>query len=316
MIVSASYRTDIPAFYGEWFRRRLAAGYVLVRNPYGGADFRVDLTPTAVDGYIFWTRNPAPFEAALAEVAGQGTPFVVQMTITGYPRALETSVIEPRRAIARVHAIAKTYGPRAAVWRYDPILATSRTPPAWHVKNFAALAGQLVGAVDEVVVSWATIYRKTERNLSAAATAHGFDWSDPPDDEKRALLADLATIAADHGMQMTLCSQPHLMVEGVVAARCVDAGRLSDIAGRPIVAKEKGNRPGCECAESRDIGAYDTCPHGCVYCYAVQSRTRARARFKAHNPGDPVLGSDVPAEGKTGAGMEPSAQHDLFGTDA
>ncbi|HUT51011.1 MAG TPA: DUF1848 domain-containing protein [Alphaproteobacteria bacterium] len=365
MIVSASYRSDIPAFYGPWFLRRLAAGYVVVRNPYGGADFRVDLRPEAVDGYIFWTRNPAPFEAALAEVAGCGTPFAVQMTITGYPRALETSVIEAPRAVAQMHAIAGTYGPRAAVWRYDPILATSLTPPAWHRRNFAALAGALAGAVDEVVVSWATIYAKTARNLAAAARAHGFDWSDPPDEEKRALLLELAEIAATHGMQMTLCSQPQLLPDAeaphpnplpqgqreleralhipsplggeggahgrrpregegaggagsalILPARCVDAGRLSDIAGRPIAAKDKGNRPGCECAESRDIGAYDTCPHGCVYCYAVQNRSRAQRRFKAHDPDDPMLGRDTPTEDKTRPDLRPAAQPDLFGTDA
>jgi hypothetical protein len=316
MIVSASYRTDIPAFYGPWFQHRLAVGHALVRNPYGGADFKVDLRPQAVDGYIFWTRNPAPFAGALAEVAAQGTPFVVQMTITGYPRALETSVIEAPRAIAQMHAIAARYGPRAAVWRYDPILATTLTPPAWHRRNFAALAEKLEGAVDEVVVSWATIYRKTERNLAAAAKAQGFDWSDPPEEEKRALLADLATIAARHGMQMTLCSQPQLLVEGVSPARCVDAGRLSDIAGRPIAAKQKGNRPGCDCAASRDIGAYDTCPHGCVYCYAVQNRTRAQRRFKAHDPDEPMLARDKQIEEKSDAEFGAAAQRDLFGTDA
>jgi Domain of unknown function (DUF1848) len=351
MIVSASYRTDVPAFYGEWFRRRLAAGFALVRNPYGGPDMRVDLRPEAVDGYIFWTRNLASFEPALAELAARGTPFVVQMTITGYLRALETAVVAPARAVAQLRRIAETFGPRAAVWRYDPIIMTGLTPPDWHRSNFVALAQQLAGAVDEVVVSWATVYRKTERNMMAAARAHRFEWSDPPDDEKRALLLDLAEIAARHGMQMTLCSQPHLLPstphpnplpqgereskerpastplpsreregEGlkpqrrfsgkgralILPARCVDAARLSDVAGRPIAARQKGNRPGCECAESRDIGAYDTCPHGCVYCYAVQNRSRAQARFKAHDPDDAMLGGEPP-------GRKTDAPADLFG---
>jgi hypothetical protein len=309
MIVSASYRSDIPAFYGPWFRRRLAAGYALVRNPYGGPDSRVDLRPQSVDGYIFWSRNLASFGDALAEVAAQGTPFVMQMTITGYPRALESAVVAPDRAVAQLHRIAETYGSRAAVWRYDPIIATSLTPPDWHRGNFAALARQLEGVVDEVVVSWATIYRKTERNMLAAAKAHGFTWADPPDEDKRALLVDLGKIAADCGMQMTLCSQPSLLVEGVAPARCVDAGRLSDVAGRPIAARQKGNRPGCACAESRDIGAYDTCPHGCVYCYAVQNRNRAQARFKAHDPDDPMLGGSPRDETAT-------PQRDLFNSEA
>ena len=73
-------------------------------------------------------------------------------------------------------------------------------------------------------------------------------------------------------------------------SRCIDAARLSDIAGRPILAREQGNRPGCLCAASRDIGAYDTCGQGCVYCYAVTSRTRATAKIKAQDPDAPRLG--------------------------
>jgi len=309
MIVSASYRTDIPAFYADWFMARLEAGYADVRNPYGGPDYRVDLTPGAVDGFIFWTRNLARFAAPLAEVHRLGISSVVQMTVTGYPRALETSVVEPARAVEQLHAVAERYGPRAAVWRYDPILDSELTPPDWHRESFANLAAELAGATDEVVVSWATVYRKTARNLTAAARAHGFAWSDPPDDEKRALLSDLAGIAARHGMRMTLCSQPGLLANvgsckaPVTAARCIDVGRLSDIAGRPIAAKQRGNRPGCDCAQSRDIGAYDTCPHGCVYCYAVQNRALAQRRHKAHDPGAASLTAE-----SVGRDAAPSSQ--------
>ncbi|MEE8444624.1 MAG: DUF1848 family protein, partial [Alphaproteobacteria bacterium] len=175
------------------------------------------------------------------------------------------------------------FGPRAAVWRYDPVLLSSLTPPAWHIENFSRLARALAGASDEVVVSFAQIYRKTRRNLMAAARAHDFTWRDPAPGEKLALAARLAEIAADHGMVLTLCTQPELEVPGVRAARCIDAGRLADVAGRPIAAKEKGNRPGCLCHASRDIGEYDTCPHGCVYCYAVQNRPLARRRQAAHD---------------------------------
>ncbi len=284
MIVSASYRTDIPAFYGDWFMARLKAGSVRVRNPYGGAEALVSLQRRDVDGFVFWTRNAGPFMDALAEIDGRGTPFVVQFTITGYPRALESRVADAERAAEQVRAIARRFGARAAVWRYDPILDTTLTQPAWHRENFARLATALEGAVDEVVVSWATIYRKTTRNLTVAAKQHGFEWRDPEAEEKRGLLADLAAIAAEHGMRLTLCAQPEIALSGIEPARCIDAGRLSDLAGHPIPAKTKGNRPGCACAQSRDIGAYDSCPHGCVYCYAVSDPKRARERFGAHDP--------------------------------
>src|SRR5262249_14115705 len=124
MIISASYRTDIPAFYGRWFMKRLEAGFCRVMSPYGGAPSTVPLTRGAVDGFVFWSRNPAPFLAQLDEVKRRGFPFILQMTITGYPRPLEASVPAAARAAALLRAVAERFGPRAAVWRYDPILLT------------------------------------------------------------------------------------------------------------------------------------------------------------------------------------------------
>jgi len=282
MIVSASYRTDIPAFYGRWFMNRLEAGFCRVMNPYGGAPSTVPLTRVAVDGFVFWSRNLAPFLVHLDEVKRRGFPFILQTTITGYPRALEASVPAAAQAAALLRAAAERFGPRTTVWRYDPILLTSITEADWHFANFARLAGELRDATDEVVVSFADFYAKTATNLAAAAGRHGFSWRDPDREEKRALLRRLASVAAEHGMALTLCTEPDL-APLVPAARCIDAERLSDIAGRPIVAREKGNRPGCACAESRDIGAYDSCPQGCVYCYAVRNRSAVQRSREHHD---------------------------------
>ena len=288
MIVSASYRTDIPAFYGDWFMRRLDAGFCRTVNPWGGPPGRVDLTPGAVDGFVFWTRNMRPFLARFAQVAAR-YPAMVQYTLTGYPRALEASTVDPERAVADIVRLARDFGPRVAVWRYDPILVSDLTPPDWHRANFATLAAALRGGTDEVVMSFAHAYRKTRRNLDAAAARHGFAWTDPEDDAKRALAADLAAIAAANGMRAIVCAQAAYTVGGAEPARCIDAARLSDIAGRPLAAPVKGNRPDCLCAESRDIGAYDSCPHGCVYCYAVAGPDAAKRRHAAHDPAGEFL---------------------------
>jgi len=283
VIVSASYRTDIPAFYARWFLGRLEAGYARVANPYGGGAYEVSLRPGAVDGFVFWTRNLRPLVAQLDRVRAVA-PFTVQFTVTGYPRALESAVIAADEAVAQLTALRRRFGPRVAVWRYDPIVMTSALDAAAHAEGFAALASALAGIVDEVALSFVNPYRKTSRNLGRAAARYGFVWRDPPPDEKRALLARLAAIAGDAGMQATLCTQPELLVPGIGEARCIDAARLSDVAQAPLASRESGNRPGCRCALSRDIGAYDTCPHGCVYCYAVAERDRALARYKAHDP--------------------------------
>lgn len=288
MIVSASYRTDIPAYYADWFLNRLRAGSCRVASPWGGRDIDVALTPAAVDGFVLWTRNIRPLAGALAQVAAVA-PFMVQYTITGYPRALEAATPPADQAVAACRRLAADYGPSAAVWRYDPILFTDLTPAGWHEANFAQLAAALAGATDEVVVSFAHIYRKTRRNLDNAAALHGFAWRDPPDVEKRALLGALAPLAESRGMRLRVCAQAACLVPGAALARCVDAGRLSAIAGQTIAARVKGNRPDCLCHESRDIGAYDSCPQGCVYCYAVSDAERAMTRRQAHDPDGPYL---------------------------
>ncbi len=295
MIVSASYRTDIPAFYARWFQERLAAGEAWVSNPYGGRPARISLARGQVDGWVFWTRNPLPFAEALEAVAARGEPFVVQMTVLGYPRALDVAVIPPDRALTAMAALRHRHGPHAVVWRHDPIVFSSLTPPAWHRETFARHARALRGVVDEVVVSVMQVYAKSRRALDRQAARHGFVWRDPPDDEKRALLADLAAIAAEERLRFSLCGQADLGrdLPGVSAAACVDAARLSAIAGRLIAARPRPHRP-CGCAESRDIGAYDTCPQGCAYCYAVRSHDGAKRRHVEHDPAGAFLDRRAP----------------------
>lgn len=284
MIISASYKTDIPAFYGRWFMNRLRAGYCKMVNPYSRQVYTVSLARPDVEGFVFWTRNIGPFLGDLAEVRRLGYPFIVQYTITGNPRSLEQSVVPSATTVEHIRRLAAEYGPRVAVWRYDPIVITSDTPFDFHRRNFADLAARLEGATDEVVISFAQIYKKTRTNMDRAARESGLSWEDPPDSAKLELAAELTRVARAHGMQLATCSQNQYLVPGARPARCVDSVRLGHVAGYAISAPQKGNRPDCECAQSRDIGDYDTCPHGCIYCYAVLNQQLARSRFKRHDP--------------------------------
>jgi hypothetical protein len=297
MIISASYRTDIPTFYGPWFIRRVRAGYAKAVNPYNEAQiYLTDLRPEAVDGFVFWTKNIGPFLRYLPEIRERGYPFVVQHTITGNPRELESRVMDYRRTTEYMKRLAGEYGSSCAVWRYDPILLTSLTPADWHRRRFGLLAKRLQGTTDEAVISFANLYQKTRRNSEAAAREHVFTWQEHEQatlDERLALLRDLAGMAQAHGMRVTICSQHAYLIPGVCEeARCIDAPRMERAAleqqGRASSLldriKLKGNREECGCYASKDIGAYDTCPHGCVYCYAVNDRSLALKRYKDHNP--------------------------------
>jgi hypothetical protein len=285
MIVSASYKTDIPAFYGEWFANRLRAGYCKMVNPFNRHQvFTVSLRREDVDGFIFWTKNLGPFIDTLREVHTSGYPFIVQYSINAYPRALESRVVDAGRSIGHMKMLAKEYGPHLGVWRYDTIVHSSLTDRDFHLKNFKNLANELEGSTDEVVISFAQLYKKTRRNLDVASDEQGFAWYDPSPEEKRELALELAGIAHEHKMQLTVCSQPDLVVNGTQEARCIDARRLSTVAGRFIDSKLKGARKECGCFYAKDIGDYDTCPHGCTYCYAVQTRELALRRYREHDP--------------------------------
>lgn len=280
MIISASYRTDIPAYYGDWFMNRLRAGYAEARNPYNGKPYRIDLTPAAVDAFVFWTRNPSPFSAAFNAVAHLGKPFVAQMTITGYPRDLEPGVIDVAAAVASFCWLVAEFGPRVAVWRYDPVLLTAVTPPRLHRDAVARLADALAGVADECVFSFSHIYAKSRRGLDRT----GISWRDPSDAAKRRLLAELATIVRERGIRPTLCAQPGLVSPPLTPARCIDGARLAKLGAPTAALKPKGARPGCLCAPSRDIGRYDACPQGCAYCYATSRRAAAVKTLRAHDP--------------------------------
>jgi len=258
-------------------------------NPYGRQVYTVDLRREAVDGFVFWTRNIGPFMDALKEVRGGGYPFVVQYGITGYPGAIEHSVIDIAKSIEHVRRIAEEYAPRVAVWRYDTIVFSSLTPREFHLRTFERLASAMEGATDEVVISLTHLYNKTLRNMNAAASQFSFTWNDPPDEQKLRLAAELVQIAKAHRMQLSVCSQRPYIVEGAADARCIDAARLSDVGGKPIDTRLKDNRKECDCYQSRDIGEYDTCPHGCASCYAVGSQATARRRFSEHDPDSEFL---------------------------
>ena len=253
-------------------------------NPYSRKQLKVGLTESSVDGFVFWTKNLSPFFPVLSEIRTRGFPFVVQYSITSYPRTFESSVVDANRSVENMKRLAEEFGRRVGVWRYDTIVFASNLSADFHRRNFERLASALEGVTDEVVISFAQIYRKTRRNMDIAAEKHDFQWFDPSDEVKCALATELAQIAKARGMQLSICSQKSYLDETIAEARCIDTRRLSEIASRPIRAPQKGNRPECGCHYSRDIGDYDTCPHGCVYCYAVRDKSLAQRRYREHDP--------------------------------
>ena len=286
MIISASRRTDIPAFYSTWLLNRLQAGYVLVRNPFNPHQVsRVLLDPDVVDGIVFWTKNPAPMLERLEEIDRLGYRFFFQFTITAYDHSLEKNVPTMAAVIATFRDLAARISPERVLWRFDPILFTPVFTPAYHLHWFDHLAAQLHGSTSRCTISFLSMYAKCKRNLQ------GLELLALDERKRMQFVAQLAAIAKKYQIQLLACCDSFLQEQGgITAARCIDGQLLASILGEPLrVSKAAGQRPGCGCVASIDIGAYNTCPHGCRYCYANSSEQLGTQNFASHDPDSPFL---------------------------
>lgn len=286
MLLSASRRTDIPAFFTPWLLRRLREGFALVRNPFNAAQVsRLSLAPADLDGIVFWSKNPAPLFPHLPGLAA--IPWYLHYTITGYGPGPEPGVPSARcQAAPLMAAIARKYGRERVIWRYDPVFLSPRFTPAWHLANFADLCRRLAPHCAGVSLSFMVFYAKTRRNMARLSPQ-------PVDAGARLrLLTALAALAADCGLPVFICGEDAGQnVPGASPGRCMDGGRLAAIAGRPLPARKRdpGQRSCCGCSPSRDLGAYHSCRHGCLYCYATASQASALANASRHDPASPIL---------------------------
>ncbi len=285
-IVSASRRTDIPACYAEWFFRRIRAGFADVRNPIQPRQVRrVSLRPEDLDGLVFWTRNPAPMLPRLGEIPP--VPFYFQVTLTGYGPDLEPGLPDEADRVEAIRRLADRIGPDRVVWRYDPVLLTTEHTIPRRLERFADLSARLAGATRRCVISFLDPYRK----IAGAMAAYGL--SAPDEAQVMALAEGLSDIGRQRGLELRACAEPwDLSSFGIRPSRCIDASLLENIGGRPLGRRrDPHQRPACGCDASVDIGAYDTCPHGCVYCYANRNRATALRLCGTHDPDAPALGS-------------------------
>lgn len=164
MILSVSRRTDIPAFYSDWFYNRIKEGYVLVRNPFNAHQVsRIKLSPEVIDCIVFWPKNPRAMMSRLSELKGYNYYF--QFTLTSYDNTIEVNVPQKKYIIDTFIELSNMIGKDRIIWRYDPILLTDRYDKQYHYKWFDYLAKRLKDYTNKCIISFMDLYRKTERNL-------------------------------------------------------------------------------------------------------------------------------------------------------
>lgn len=283
MIVSASRATDIPAFYCQWFFDRLREGYVRWHNPYSGKDSYVSFDKTRF--IVFWSKNPTPIIQYLPLLKERNIGCYFQFTLNDYDaEGLEPNVLPLKQRIETFKEIVDVLGFGSVVWRFDPLILTDRISTDDLLRKFENIASQLNGYADKLVFSFADIstYKKVGRNLAVAGINYR-EW-----DESEMIDFSRQLSGLNLGLELASCAEKiDLSQFGINHNRCIDPDLICRLV--PNLKSEinhlktdNGQRTLCGCISSKDIGAYNTCPHGCVYCYANTSPFSASQNYLRH----------------------------------
>lgn len=284
MIISASRRTDIPAFFSEWFFNRINEGSVCVRNPMNiHRVSRISLSPDVVDCIVFWTKNPAPMIPRLSELSRYAYYF--QYTLNNYGAETEPHIPPIEDRIASFRELSSRIGKERVIWRYDPIIITPQYDVDFHIESIRRIAGQLRGFTEKCVFSFVDIY--PTKNMKNMGLLQNRPMSGA---ELEKFLSAIIRIAGENELVLATCAEKiDLEKYGIEHNSCIDGRLIERIIGCGLKAKSDGQREACRCVKCEEIGSYDTCPHGCVYCYANFRPAATEEKIKKYDPDSPLL---------------------------
>ncbi|MEA4831157.1 MAG: DUF1848 domain-containing protein [Oscillospiraceae bacterium] len=290
MILSASRRTDIPCYYSEWFMNRIRAGYVLTRNPMNHAQLsRIAITPDVVDCIVFWTKDSGNIISCLPELDRMGYNYYFQFTLTPYDRTIEPNLRNKTKIEEAFIELSKHIGKERVKWRYDPIIINASLDIAYHKLHFLRMCEKLSPYTNTVTISFVDMYPKLRTKLILPIT----------EDKITELSAFIGKTAKEYGIRAVACCEKNdLTPFGIQKASCIDRELIERILSErakpekialDTLFPDRNQREGCGCCESIDIGAYNTCMNGCIYCYANNDPVSTARRHKAHDPNGELL---------------------------
>lgn len=288
MIISASRRTDIPAFFSDWFIKRINEGYVCVRNPMNPHQIsKICLSPDVVDCIVFWSKNPEPILEKLTFL--QDYMYYFQFTLNPYDKDVETNLPALHTRIDTFQTLSHRIGKDRVIWRYDPVIVNDTYSVDWHVKNFQYLAERLCPYTEKVTISFVDSYAKISRVLKEK------NIRELSCSQKNSIAGYFAEIAHSHHLTIDTCAEDiDLSLYGIAHARCIDDRLISKLLGCSLdVKKDKNQRVECGCVTGIDIGLYNTCQNGCIYCYANHSCAARRQNLRAYETASPLLCSHI-----------------------
>lgn len=283
MIINTGGRTDTVQHYTEWLLKRFSEGYVLSRNPlFPNKVVRYELTPDKVDCVVFCSKDYRPILPRLHEIADHFNTYF-HYTITAYGKDVEPGVPSIDDSIDTLVELSEIVGKRRIAWRYDPILLTDIYTIEKHMEIFESIAERISPCVDRCIFSFVEMYRKLRHNMPEIIPM--------TESQIDGIAKGLGNIASMNGLKIQTCgTNGDFTRYGIERSGCMTLDILGEANGIEFRnLKHKGMREGCHCIESRDIGAYDTCPNGCRYCYANTSPDRVLANMALHDPDSPLL---------------------------
>ena len=289
MIISASRRTDIPAFYAQWFINRIRAGHCTVPNPFNRKQVsHISLCPEDVTVIVFWTRNPQPLIPYLKELDQLGYRYYFQYTVMDNPRLIDTMTPSLSSSLRIFKKLSDLIGPERVIWRYDPVIISNITGIEFHTATYKNIAETLRNYTQRSVISLLDIYPKLKKRLQVLKDkgVEIVDCDNKSDKRFDELLYTLAGVAEQNKMEIVSCAEdPDLTKYNIQPGKCIDDDYIERVFGISVTnKKDPTQRKACGCVVSKDIGVYNTCLSGCQYCYATTSFEKAKALYKKHNP--------------------------------
>jgi hypothetical protein len=289
LIISASRRTDIPAFYAQWFINRIRAGHCTVPNPFNRKQVsHISLCPEDVTIIVFWTRNPQPLIPYLKELDQLGYRYYFQYTVMDNPRLIDTMAPSLSSSLNMFKKLSDLIGPERVIWRYDPVIFSNITGIEFHTATYKNIAETLRNYTQRSVISLLDIYPKLKKRLKALKDkgVEIVDCNKKSDKRFDELMYTLTGIAEQNKMEIVSCAEdPDLTKYNIQPGKCIDDDYIERVFGISVThKKDPTQRKVCGCVVSRDIGVYNTCLSGCQYCYATTSFEKAKALYKNHNP--------------------------------
>lgn len=308
MIISASRRTDIPAFYSDWFFNRIKERYVLVPNPYNSKMIsRISLDPAVVDCIVFWSKNPAPMLEKLDKLKDYNYYF--QFTLNPYGPDIENHLPAISKRIDTFKRLSDRIGKEKVIWRYDPVLTNETYTPGFHKEKFAEIAYELKEHTEKCMLGFIDHYQ----HIRTAVSRFNI---------QPLLKADIEEMAVSFKKTVDTCSiqldtctvKVDLTHLGIPGGLCIDNQLVERIAGYPIsVRKDKNQRDICRCAESIDIGTYESCLNGCIYCYAIKGNyNTVKYNLNKHDKNSPMLVGELQEDDIVKERLVKSLRNDQF----